>query len=55
MNLCQLLLLAGLAVAKQPNILFILTDDQGKHVGGLDHMPKLQVNNPTEIECVTAH
>ncbi|KAJ5912375.1 hypothetical protein N7504_001258 [Penicillium tannophilum] len=48
MNLSQLLLLAGLAVAKQPNILFILTDDQGKHVGGLDHMPKLQVNNPTE-------
>lgn len=32
-----------LAVAKQPNILFILTDDQGKYVGGLEHMPKLQV------------
>ena len=29
--------------AKQPNILFILTDDQGKSVGGLEHMPKLQV------------
>jgi hypothetical protein len=37
------LLLATLAVAKQPNILFVLTDDQGKYVGGLEHMPKLQV------------
>ncbi|KAJ5819121.1 hypothetical protein N7474_004712 [Penicillium riverlandense] len=38
------LLLCWLAVAaaKQPNILFILTDDQGKFVGGLEHMPKLQ-------------
>lgn len=37
-------LLWGLATAaKQPNILFILTDDQGKLIGGLDHMPKLQV------------
>ncbi|KAE8393141.1 alkaline-phosphatase-like protein [Aspergillus alliaceus] len=25
-----------------PNILFILTDDQGKLIGGIDHMPKLQ-------------
>ncbi|KAB8218769.1 alkaline-phosphatase-like protein [Aspergillus novoparasiticus] len=38
-------LLWGLATAaKQPNILFILTDDQGKLIGGLDHMPKLQEN-----------
>lgn len=37
------LLLATLVVAKQPNILFVLTDDQGKYVGGLEHMPKLQV------------
>jgi hypothetical protein len=39
------LLLCWLAVvaAKRPNILFILTDDQGKFVGGLEHMPKLQV------------
>ncbi|KAJ5493578.1 Alkaline phosphatase-like alpha/beta/alpha, partial [Penicillium fimorum] len=29
-------------VSKQPNILFVLTDDQGKYVGGLEHMPKLQ-------------
>lgn len=33
----------AVAVAKKPNILFILTDDQGKYVGGLEHMPKLQV------------
>ncbi|CAI7597267.1 unnamed protein product [Penicillium viridicatum] len=42
MNLLRLLLLTTLAVAKQPNILFVLTDDQGKYVGGLEHMPKLQ-------------
>jgi N-acetylglucosamine-6-sulfatase len=41
--LLTVLLLATLAVAKQPNILFVLTDDQGKYVGGLEHMPKLQV------------
>jgi hypothetical protein len=36
----------GLATAaKQPNILFILTDDQGKLIGGIDHMPKLQVRD----------
>lgn len=29
--------------AKQRNMLFILTDDQGKYIGGLEHMPKLQV------------
>ncbi|PLN85287.1 Arylsulphatase [Aspergillus taichungensis] len=36
--------LLGLGVAaKQPNILFILTDDQGKEaIGGLEHMPELQ-------------
>lgn len=33
----------NLAVAKRPNILFILTDDQGKYLGGLDDMPQLQV------------
>lgn len=44
MNLLRLLLLTTLAVAKQPNILFVLTDDQGKYVGGLEHMPKLQVS-----------
>ena len=43
MNLLKVVLLATVAVAKQPNILFVLTDDQGKYVGGLEHMPKLQV------------
>jgi len=55
MNLFQILLLAGLAIAKRPNILFILTDDQGKHVGGLDHMPKLQVNILPGDQDVTAY
>ncbi|KAJ5104419.1 hypothetical protein NUU61_001766 [Penicillium alfredii] len=42
MNLfLAVLLLASLALAKQPNILFILTDDQGKLVGGLDTMKNL--------------
>ena len=45
------LLLCGLALAKQPNILFILTDDQGKLVGGLEHMPKLQVCMFEMTEC----
>ncbi|KAF9887356.1 hypothetical protein FE257_010351 [Aspergillus nanangensis] len=38
------ILSCGLATAaSQPNILFILTDDQGKQqIGGLEHMPKLQ-------------
>lgn len=44
--LITILLLATLAVAKKPNILFVLTDDQGKYVGGLEYMPKLQVTNP---------
>ena len=35
--------LAAAEATKQPNILFILTDDQGKYIGGLEHMPKLQV------------
>ncbi|PLB43296.1 Arylsulphatase [Aspergillus steynii IBT 23096] len=34
--------LSAAEAAKQPNILFILTDDQGKYIGGLEHMPKLQ-------------
>ena len=43
-----LTLLACLATAKtrkratQPNIVFIMTDDQDKHLGSLDHMPILQ-------------
>ena len=38
------LLLSGLAAgASQPNILFVLTDDQDKHMGSPDYMPQLQV------------
>ncbi|KAL3476923.1 alkaline-phosphatase-like protein [Aspergillus californicus] len=36
------LLLWSILVAARPNILFILTDDQGKYMGGLEHMPQLQ-------------
>lgn len=40
------LLLSGLAVASsQPNILFVLTDDQDKHMNSPEHMPKLQVGS----------
>ncbi|KAL4946009.1 hypothetical protein BDV06DRAFT_235591 [Aspergillus oleicola] len=43
MLLLPLLALGSLAAAaSKPNILFILTDDQGKYMGGLDTMPKLQ-------------
>lgn len=42
--LLGILLLATLALAKRPNILFVLTDDQGNYVGGLEHMPRLQVS-----------
>lgn len=46
MRLLSYLWLASFAVAnaKQPNILFILTDDQGKYVGGIEDMPNLQVS-----------
>ncbi|KAL4981031.1 alkaline-phosphatase-like protein [Aspergillus desertorum] len=37
-----LLLLWSMQTAAKPNILFILTDDQGKYMGGLDHMSRLQ-------------
>ncbi|KAK7547732.1 alkaline-phosphatase-like protein [Phyllosticta paracitricarpa] len=36
------LLSGAVAFAKQPNILFILTDDQDIHLGSLDYMPKLK-------------
>ncbi|KAL4806255.1 alkaline-phosphatase-like protein [Aspergillus unguis] len=43
LNLPSLLLYGAAAqAAASPNILFILTDDQGKYMGGLDHMPRLQ-------------
>jgi hypothetical protein len=38
------LLFSGLCLAaKRPNILFILTDDQDNHMGGIDSMSRLQV------------
>ncbi|KAL2818147.1 alkaline-phosphatase-like protein [Aspergillus cavernicola] len=36
------LALWSISVAAKPNILFILTDDQGKYMGGLEHMSRLQ-------------
>lgn len=45
-----LLLLWSIQTAAKPNILFILTDDQGKYMGGLDHMPRLQVIS--SVPCV---
>lgn len=42
-SLIQLLLVLGSgAVAKRPNILFVLTDDQDAHMESVDHMPFLQ-------------
>lgn len=55
MNMLKVLFLATLAVAKQPNILFVLTDDQGKYVGGLEHMPKLQVRQFTSCPKYKFH
>ncbi|CAD0092287.1 unnamed protein product [Aureobasidium vineae] len=34
--------LASYALAKQPNILFIITDDQDGHMGSVEHMPLLK-------------
>ncbi|KAI4731989.1 arylsulfatase [Aureobasidium sp. EXF-10728] len=34
--------LANYALAKQPNILFIITDDQDGHMGSVEHMPLLK-------------
>lgn len=43
-----MLLLAGLANAKRPNILFILTDDQDLRMESVEHMPFLRVlEHPT--------
>lgn len=52
-NLAMLLAWSLTVAAKQPNILFILTDDQGKYIGGLDHMPKLQVLSPLTVHTDT--
>lgn len=55
MKLLGTLLLSGLAMAaSQPNILFILTDDQDKHMGSPDYMPQLQVcqrNHAVSVRC----
>lgn len=47
MKLASLGLLLGgaLASAKQPNILFVLTDDQDLHMNSVDYMPLLQVTS----------
>ena len=37
-----LIFASGLAASKQPNILFILTDDQDAHMQSVQHMPLLQ-------------
>jgi hypothetical protein len=34
--------LANYTLAKQPNILFIITDDQDGHMGSIEHMPLLK-------------
>lgn len=38
-----LLCTIGFAQAKQPNILFVLTDDQDLHMESVEHMPYLKV------------
>jgi N-acetylglucosamine-6-sulfatase len=40
--LTSLLMAAKSAIAKPPNILFILTDDQDWHMESMQHMPYLQ-------------
>lgn len=53
MKFLNTLLFSGLAVAStQPNILFILTDDQDKHMGSPDYMPQLQVSTQYTIAQV---
>lgn len=41
-----LVALAWQGLAKKPNILFILTDDQDLHMESVDHMPYLKVRCP---------
>lgn len=41
-SLVLALSLSQCAIAKRPNILFIISDDQDNHMGSLEHMPRLQ-------------
>ncbi|CAK7200863.1 hypothetical protein SEUCBS139899_003562 [Sporothrix eucalyptigena] len=48
-------LLAGHAAAKQPNILFILTDDMDSHMEAMEHMPLLQKHLINEGTVFSRH
>ena len=37
----MLCLLVAVAVARKPNIIFILADDQDQLLGGMDHLPNI--------------
>ncbi|KAL9095114.1 MAG: hypothetical protein Q9165_002717 [Trypethelium subeluteriae] len=52
------LALATAASSKQPNIVFILTDDQDARMNSLDYMPKVQkylINEGTQFQKHYAH
>ena len=49
-SVCSGLLFAGLVMAKQPNILFIMTDDQDLHMTPTNEfMPHLQVRSSPKV------
>lgn len=43
-GLASLLFASCALAAKQPNILFILTDDQDSYMNSIDYMPLVQVS-----------
>lgn len=45
----------SIATAKQPNFIFIMTDDQDLLMGSLDYMPKLQAHMVEEGTTYTKH
>lgn len=47
-----LLLGGALASAKQPNILFVLTDDQDLHMNSVEYMPLLRVIAPPKLSFI---